>query len=105
MCFRDPLNPSGELSPTATHGRLCHTGPLKMFVFVTESKYNPHPAHASAVRMLCAVRACGLCFIKGTMSRDFRLMVFFHESVSPKPLSIPLGPFRIFSKIRRDIRS
>ena len=30
---------------------------------------------------------------------------FFHESVSPKPLSIPLGPFRIFSKIRGDIRS
>jgi hypothetical protein len=30
---------------------------------------------------------------------------FFHESVSPKPLSIPLGSFRIFSKIRGDIRS
>jgi hypothetical protein len=28
---------------------------------------------------------------------------FFHESVSPKPMSIPLGPFRIFSKIRVDI--
>ncbi len=23
---------------------------------------------------------------------------FFHESVSPKPLSIPLGPFHIFQK-------
>ncbi len=30
---------------------------------------------------------------------------FFHESVSPKLLSIPLGQFRIFSKIRGDIRS
>jgi hypothetical protein len=30
---------------------------------------------------------------------------FFHESVSPKPLSIPLGPFRIFSKIFGDIHS
>jgi hypothetical protein len=29
---------------------------------------------------------------------------FFHESVSPKPLSILFGPFRIFSKIRGDIR-
>jgi hypothetical protein len=29
----------------------------------------------------------------------------FHESVSPKPLSIPLGPFQIFSKIRSHIRS
>jgi hypothetical protein len=30
---------------------------------------------------------------------------FFLESVSPKSLIIPLGSFRIFSKIRRDIRS
>jgi hypothetical protein len=31
---------------------------------------------------------------------------FFHELVSPKPLSIQLGPFRIFFyKIRGDIRS
>ncbi len=29
----------------------------------------------------------------------------FHESVSPKPLSIPLGSFRIFSKICGDIHS
>ncbi len=28
---------------------------------------------------------------------------FFHESVSPGPLSIPLGPFWFFSKIRGDI--
>ncbi len=34
--------------------------------------------------------------LKGTVPRDFRLLVFFHESVSPKPLSIPLGPFWIF---------
>jgi hypothetical protein len=32
-------------------------------------------------------------------------MVFFHESVSPKPLSISLGPFQNFSKILRDTRS
>jgi hypothetical protein len=30
---------------------------------------------------------------------------FFHESVSPKPRSIPLGSFRIFSKILGDICS
>jgi hypothetical protein len=29
----------------------------------------------------------------------------FHESVSPKPLSIPLQPFQIFSQIRGDICS
>jgi hypothetical protein len=38
------------------------------------------------------------------VSRDFLILVFFHESVSPKPLNILLGPFRIFSKIRGDIR-
>jgi hypothetical protein len=38
---------------------------------------------------------------------DFRFFAsgFFHGSVSPKPLSIQLGSFRIFSKIRGDIRS
>ena len=30
---------------------------------------------------------------------------FFYESVSPQPQSIPLGPFRIFSKSRGDICS
>jgi hypothetical protein len=41
---------------------------------------------------------------KGTVSRDFFCFwFFFHESVSPQPQSIPLGPFRIFSKIRGDI--
>ncbi len=29
------------------------------------------------------------------MSRDFLLPGFFHESVSPQPHSIPLGPFQI----------
>ncbi len=44
---------------------------------------------------------------KGTVSRDFWLLFFFifHDSVSPKPLIIHLGPFRIFSKIHEDIRS
>jgi hypothetical protein len=42
---------------------------------------------------------------KGTVSQDFLLLVFFHQSVSPQPQSIHLGPFRIFSKIRGDIRS
>jgi hypothetical protein len=34
---------------------------------------------------------------KGTVSREFSLLVFLHESVSPHPQSIPFGPFRIFS--------
>jgi hypothetical protein len=40
--------------------------------------------------------------LKGIVSRDFLLLVF-HESISPQPQSILLGPFQIFSKIRKDI--
>ncbi len=43
--------------------------------------------------------------LKGTLPWDFQILFFFHESVSPKPLSIPLGLFQIFSKIRGDILS
>jgi hypothetical protein len=35
--------------------------------------------------------------LKGTVPRDFRLTVFFHESVSHKPL-ITLGSFQFFRK-------
>jgi hypothetical protein len=47
-----------------------------------------------------------LAQLKGTVSVT-RLFAsgFFLESVSPKPLIIAMGPFRIFSKIRGDIRS
>jgi hypothetical protein len=38
------------------------------------------------------------------VSQDFLLLVFCHESVSPQPQSIPIGPFQIFSKILGDIR-
>ncbi len=43
--------------------------------------------------------------IKGTVSRDFFASGSFYESVFPQPQSIPVRPFRIFSKIRGDIRS
>jgi hypothetical protein len=38
---------------------------------------------------------------KGTVSQDFLLQVFFHESSSPKPLKVTLGSFQIFSKFLR----
>ncbi len=37
--------------------------------------------------------------LKGQCHKIFCLW-FFHESVSPQPKSIPLGPFQIFLKIR-----
>jgi hypothetical protein len=42
--------------------------------------------------------------VKGTVSRDFLRLVFFMNQFPPQPQSMPLGPFRIFSKIRGDIR-
>jgi hypothetical protein len=39
---------------------------------------------------------------RGSVMRFFA-SGFFHQSVSPQPQSIPIGPFRIFSKIRGDI--
>ncbi len=35
---------------------------------------------------------------KGNLTRDFELEVFFHKSVSPGPLSVPLGPLEFFRK-------
>jgi hypothetical protein len=36
------------------------------------------------------------CSFKGTVPQDFRLQVIFTNQLSPNPLSIPLGLFRIF---------
>jgi hypothetical protein len=42
---------------------------------------------------------CSFSHLKRDNVTRFSTFGFFHESVSPKPLSIPPGPFRIFSKI------
>ncbi len=44
-------------------------------------------------------------YLKGQCHEIFFASGSFHESVSPQPQSSPLRPFRIFSKIRGDIRS
>jgi hypothetical protein len=45
----------------------------------------------------------GMVYLKGQCHEIFCFW-FVHESVSPQPQSIPLGPFRSFSKIRGYIR-
>ncbi len=47
----------------------------------------------------------GHILFKGTVSRDFLLLVLFMKQFPPQPQSIPLRPFWIFSKIRGAIRS
>ncbi len=42
-------------------------------------------------------------FVKETVSRDFLILFFFINQCPPQPLSIPLGPFGFFLKIRGDI--
>ncbi len=43
-------------------------------------------------------------WVKGSLTRDFQLQVFFPETVSSGPFSKPRGPFRIFPNIRGNIR-
>ncbi len=50
------------------------------------------------------INFCLQVHLRDSVTRFF-VSGFFLESVSPKPLITPLGPFRIFLKIRRDIRS
>ncbi len=42
--------------------------------------------------------------VKKSLTRDFRLQVFFHKSVSPRAPGYTMEPFRILTKIRGDIR-
>jgi hypothetical protein len=42
--------------------------------------------------------------LKGTVSRDFRPLVFFHQSTPSRALSHRLNPFRIWLRIRRNNR-
>jgi hypothetical protein len=42
---------------------------------------------------------------KGSLTRDFRLLGFFHDPVSHGPLDIPLAPFQKLTKICGDIRN
>ncbi len=41
---------------------------------------------------------------KGSLTQDFWFQFFFHESMPPGALSIPLGSFWLFLKICRDNR-
>jgi hypothetical protein len=52
------------------------------------------PQHCFEARLQNRVLTRGQ--IKERVSQRFSTFGFFHESVSPKPLSIPLGPFQIF---------
>jgi hypothetical protein len=42
--------------------------------------------------------------IKGTVPRDFRLLVFFMNQFPPSTWVYPYGHFKFFQKIRGDIR-
>jgi hypothetical protein len=56
------------------------------------------PVHNTEKSELQAYNTGQKAELKGTVSLDFRLKVFY-ESVSPKHLSIPLRPFQIFTII------
>jgi hypothetical protein len=41
---------------------------------------------------------------KGTVSRDFRLLFFFHQTIPPRALIHGLKPFRIWLRMSRENR-
>ncbi len=94
----------------------CSVWPYILYVYDVHLAYNyrivkvPHffdlRAARSVVPVWCIARSnCWLIpasnyILKGTVSRDFLLLVFLMNQFLPSPR----GPFRIFSKIRGDIR-
>jgi hypothetical protein len=68
---------------------------------LTVTKNGCNLAVSESERSLLEVLALNI--LKGQY-HNFFCFSFFHESSSPKPLKITLGPFRIFSKIRGGIR-
>ncbi len=58
---------------------------------------SPYPPPEKKTQGIASLSVC--VQLKGTVPRDFRLLVFL------KPLSMPLGPIRLFSNICGDIRS
>ncbi len=70
-----------------------------------EKSFFFHQENCRIVLYLCTLLQPSTSTFKGTVSRDFLLLVFFMNQFPPKPLIIPIGPFRIFSKIHGDIRS
>jgi hypothetical protein len=81
-----------------------HKTMLSEWTFLGHFRRNNYVYPTTVSMILSFGRTYLLGFFKGTVPRDFRLKVFY-ESVSSKPLIIPLGPFQIFSKIHGDIRS
>jgi hypothetical protein len=79
----------------------CYKGLCSVSNAVFVSKLTRFVALFSTVQILLHKK---IVFLKGQCHKIFDFC-FFHESASPKPLSIPLGPFQFFSKIRGDIRS
>ncbi len=62
-----------------------------------------HGKESKKVYLNCTV-VCTNDYLKGSVTRSFA-SGFFHESVSPQPQSILLGPFQIFSKIHGGVES
>jgi hypothetical protein len=108
------------LTPPSTNLSVQRTA---LSISLTELRFHVHErsnesAWANYNQVPCArKRECFCCkpgkttfqhiccsFIKGSLTRDFRLQVFSWISF-PRAPEYPIGPFRIFTKIRRDIHS
>ncbi len=100
LCYPESMNENSLNSLYSNRKRFC------FFLFM-----NKYWDCCISLQVKCIAFVAGnwkgvqcLSFLRDSVTRFFG-SGFFHESVSPKPLSIQVGPFRIFSKIRGDIRN
>ncbi len=110
-------------SPPPLHpSQSCHLCPLSFCISEFALQNLPHTCHCKVCMhayCMCKltlhntagtgifIMALSITFSANAVSREsdtrFSPSGFFHKSVSLGPLNIPLGLFRIFSKIRGDI--
>ncbi len=78
---------------------ICITEHTVIRFFSISAKFGICPVvsqYGTLVKAKIRIVKCMKCVFKKGQCQEF-----FYESVSPKPLSIPVGPFRIILKIRR----
>ncbi len=74
-----------------------HKTMLLEWTFLGHYRRNNYVYPTTVSMILSFGRTYLLGFFKGTVPRNFRFKVFY-ESVSHKPMSIPLGSFQIYSR-------
>jgi hypothetical protein len=92
LCSAEYVDCSGQGNPPSSEGTLLPDFQANTWSMLFSSK--PTSSEESGRRL---EGNSGIVSLKG-QCHEILTSGFFHESVSPKPLSIPVGPFQIFRK-------